>query len=167
MYSEVSDEFQLYQKNFIGTSGGVDITFNFNEKNALVFSFDRSLNYGKYNGAPILDNGTPVIVNDIKLRHLNHFYNLTYRRNLDKKNSFYISAGITYVRMNQAEIEIGLSENIVVIEERNYDNSFLEEGGFVLGIEKYFYSSGKFELGLKSKSFILTSTGLEAITFTP
>ena len=55
-----------------------------------------------------------------------------------------MSAGVTYVRMNQAEIEIGLFENIVVIEERNFDNSFLEEGGFALGLEKYFYTSGKF-----------------------
>lgn len=167
LYSEIFDEFQLYQKNFIGTSGGVDITYNFNEKNAIAFSFDRTLNYGKYKGAPILDNGTPVFVNDIKLRHLNHFYNLTYRRSLDKKNSFYMSAGITYVRMNQAEIGIGLSGNYVNIRERNYDNSFLEEGGFLLGLEKYFFTSGKFELGIKSKAFLLTSTGLEAITFTP
>ena len=35
MYSEVSDEFQLYQKNFIGTSGGVEITFNLMKKTHL------------------------------------------------------------------------------------------------------------------------------------
>ena len=154
IYSEVFDEFQLYQKNFVGTSGGISITYNFNNKNALAFSFDRTLNYGKYNGVPVLNNGTPVILNDIKLRHLNHFYSLTYRRSLDKKKSFYASVGIMYIRMNQAEIKVGLSENIVIIEERNYDNSNLEEGGFVFGLEKYFYKSGKFDVGIQSKVFI-------------
>ncbi|GGE13646.1 hypothetical protein [Psychroflexus salis] len=154
IYSEVFDEFQLYQKNFIGTSGGINITYNFNNKNAIAFSFDRTLNYGKYNGVPVLNNGTPVIINDIKLRHLNHFYSLTYRRSLDKKNTFYASLGIMYIRMNQAEIQVGLSDNLVIIEERNYDNSLLEEGGVVFGLEKYFYKSGKFDVGIQSKVFI-------------
>lgn len=57
--------------------------------------------------------------------------------------------------MNQAEIQIGMSDNYVIIEERNYDNSFLEEGGFVVGLEKYFYKSGKFDVGIQSKVFYL------------
>ncbi|MGM0634675.1 MAG: hypothetical protein ACQESK_01320 [Bacteroidota bacterium] len=168
LYSEVFDEFNLHQKNMIGTSGGISITYNFNEKNGISFSYDRTLNHGKYNGSPVLDNGTPIFIRDFKLRHLNQFFSLSYRRSLDKKNTFYASIGIQYLRHNQAEIDIAMSDNYVVIEERNYDNSGFEEGGFVLGLEKYFYKSGQFELGIQSKFFILTSgPGPETLTFTP
>lgn len=169
LYSEVFDEFQLYQKNFIGTSGGFTITYSFNAKNAIAFSFDRNMNYGKYNGSPTLGNGTPIFIDDIVLRQRNHFYSLTYRRSLNKKNNFYASLGINYLRHNQAEIKIAISNNFVEIRERNYDNSGFEEGGFVIGLEKYFFESGQFELGIQSKLFLLTSNLdlIETLTLTP
>lgn len=167
LYSEIFDELQLYQKNFIGTSGGFGITYNFNPKNSLMLSFDRNMNYGKYDGTAVLSNGTPIFIRDFVLRHRNHFYSLAYRRSLNKKNTFFASFGIHYLRDNQADIEIALSENFVVIKERNYQNFGLEEGGFVLGLEKYVYKSGKFEVGIQSKLFITTTSGLETLTLTP
>jgi len=169
LYSEVFDEFRLFQKNFIGTSGGFTITYNFNAKNALAFSFDRNMNYGKYNGSPTLSNGTPIFIDDIMLRHRNHYYSLTYRRSLNKKNDFYASLGINYLRHNQAEIKIAISNNFVEIRERGYKNSKFEEGGFVLGLEKYFYTSGQFQLGVQSKIFMIISSPalVETITLAP
>ncbi len=167
LYSEIFDDLQLYQKNFIGTSGGFSVTFNFNVKNSLMLAFDRNMNYGKYDGTVVLSNGTPIFVNDFILRHRNHFYSLSYRRSLNKKNTFYASIGIHYLRHNQAEIEIALSQNFVIIEERNFQSFGLEEGGFVFGLEKYFYKSGNFEVGIQSKLFITTTSGLETLTLTP
>jgi hypothetical protein len=169
LYSEVFDTFKLHQKNFIGTSGGFTVAYNLNTKNALTFSFDRNIHNGKYDGTFTLANGTPIFVRDIVLRQRNHFVSLTYRRSLNKKNNFYVHLGINYLRHNQAEIDIGISENFVVIEERNYDNANFEEGGFVIGFEKYFYKSGKFELGIQSKLFLLTSNPnlIETLTLVP
>jgi len=169
LYNEIFDQFELYQKNFIGTSGGFTITYNFNPRNAIAFSFDRNMNYGKYNGSPTLSNGTPIFIDDIVLRQRNHFYSLTYRRSLNKKNNLYASLGINYLRHNQAEIKIAISDNFVEIRERGFKNSGFEEGGFVLGLEKYLYQSGQFELGIQSKLFLLTSNPdlIETITLTP
>jgi hypothetical protein len=169
LYNEVFDELNFFQKNFVGTTGGFSINYNFNEKNAIILSFDRNMNQGKYNEEIILTNGTVVSINDIVLRQRNHFYSLTYRRSLNKKNNLYASIGINYLRHNQAEITVPLSANFVIIRERNYENAGFEEGGFVLGLEKYFYTSGQFELGIQSKLFLLTSNpGLvETITLAP
>ena len=169
LYSEVFDDYKLHQKNFIGTSGGFTVAYNFNMKNALTFSFDRNMHNGKYDGTFSLANGTPIFVRDFVLRQRNHFVSLTYRRSLNKKNNFYVHLGINYLRHNQAEIDIAISDNFVVIEERNYDNANFEEGGFVIGLEKYFYKSGQFELGVQSKLFLLTSNPdlIETLTLVP
>jgi len=169
LYNEAFDEFNFFQKNFIGTSGGLSITYKFNAKNALAFSFDRNMNHGKYNEEIILNNGTSVFINDIVLRQKNHFFSLTFRRSLNRKNNFYASLGINYLRHNQSEITVPLSDNFIIIRERNYENSGFEEGGFVIGLEKYFFKSGQFELGILSKLFLLTSNPdlIETITLTP
>mgnify|MGYP006283402261 CR=1 FL=1 len=169
LYSEVFDTFRLFQKNFIGTSGGFTVGYNFNTKNAITFSFDRNIHNGKYDGTFVLANGSPIFVRDIVLRHRNHFVSLTYRRSLNKKNNFYVHLGINYLRHNQAEINIAISSNFVEIRERNYDNANFEEGGFVVGLEKYLYKSGQFELGIQSKLFLLTSNPdlVETLTLVP
>lgn len=165
---DVFGGFELYQKNSIGTIGGVNLSYIFNKKNEIALGYTRELHYGKFKGTITLDNGTPVFVEDIKLRHLNEFFELNYKRALNHKLNWYISVGFYVLNPSQAEIEINPILNYIEIEERNDKNSNLQEGGFSLGLEYYFYQSGKFYLGVSSKLYFTASTGeFETFAITP
>lgn len=56
----------------------------------------------------------------------------------------------------------------VFLQERNYKNSKLEEGGAFIGLQYSKKIDTKFDLGMKAKFYYLISTGSpEAITLTP
>ena len=159
---------ELIQKNRMGTIGGIQISYAFNKKNSISIGYTRELHIGKFRGDVILDNGTPVFVRDISLRHLNEFFELNYKRTVGKSGNWFLSAGIYVLNPSQSEITIYPQQNFIDIRERNNKNSNLQEGGFSIGSEYYFYKSGKFQLGLNSKLYFTASTGeFETFTFTP
>lgn len=165
--TDIFGRYELIQKNKVGTIGGVQVSYTFNKRNSLSIGYTRELHVGKFRGEFILDNGTIIDVEDIKLRHLNEFFELNYKRAIGN-NNWYLTVGIYVLNPSQAEIDFNPVSNYISIEERNNDNSNLQEGGFSLGTEYLFYTSGNFDLGLNSKIYFTASTGeFETFTFTP
>ncbi len=74
--------------------------------------------------------------------------------------------GIFYLRMNQQEITF--SPSGMGAEERNYDNSNLEEAGVLWGLHYFTKIDTKFDFGVKTRVYYTLSTvSMEAITITP
>ena len=70
--------------------------------------------------------------------------------------------------MQQQEIGIENFANQILIKERKYKNSKLEEGGVFAGIHFQKKVDTKFELGLKLRAYYLISIStFEALTLTP
>lgn len=158
---------KFYQKNFIGSIKGIEIKYSFTKKSRLGFGFANSINKKEinYSGRFI-----GVGIRDWKITHTNNFYQLFYERDFDKqKRNFKYHAGLFYLRSNQQEIDIADNPNGGVgFEQRNFENSNLEEGGLFLGFHYSKKIDTKFELGIKSRIYYLLSTSsLEAITLTP
>jgi hypothetical protein len=159
---------ELIQKNAIGTVGGLQVSYRFKTRNRFSIGYTREQHIGKFNGMVTLSNGTPVFVNDIRLRHLNEFFELNYKRAIGKSLNWYFTIGFYVLNPSQAELHIYPSQNFVEISERNNKNSNLQEGGFSLGAEYFFYQSGQFQFGVTSKLYFTASTGeFETLTFSP
>jgi hypothetical protein len=160
-------EVRFFQKNFIGSIGGVEMKYNLSKKSRLGIAYAKAVNKKeiKYTG-----NFINLGIADWKITHINNFYQFFYERDFDKqKRNFKYHAGLFYLRMNQQEIEIAdRPSGGAGFEERNFKNSNLEEGGLFVGFHYSKKIDTKFELGIKSRIYYLLSTGnLEAITLTP
>lgn len=158
--------YKLFQKNKVGAIAGLQFGYTFNKKNQLTLGYTREVHYGKYKGTIFLESGSPIFVNDIKLRDLNEFFELNYKRAFGRAQNFYLTGGLYILNLNRSEVII--AENSVEIRERNNANSNLQEGGFSVGLEHYFYSSGRFQFGATSKIYFTASTGeFETFAITP
>lgn len=170
-YDEVGGPFNktyLYKKKFLGTIGGLDIKYALNKRSSIAIAYSRSINKGTKNFNGFVDN-VQIIVEDFQLRHINNFYQACYERDFFKESpSFKYHVGIVYARMNQQEIMIENWDNRVVIQERNFKNSYLEEAGIFAGFQYSKKIDTKFELGIKVRGYYLISANtFEAITLTP
>jgi hypothetical protein len=158
---------RFLNKNFIGTIGGVEMAYALNKKSHLGLAFAVSKNNKEIN---YTGNVIPVTIINFHISHINKFFQFYYSRNLSKKiPGLAIETGLFYLRMNQQEVEIEDRINGgVLVEERNYKNSKLEEGGIFLGFHYSKKIDTKFDLGIKSRGYYLISTStFEAITLTP
>ena len=76
--------------------------------------------------------------------------------------------GLVLAKMNQQEIMIENYDNLIAIDERNFKNSKLQEGGVFGGIHFQKKIDTNFEFGLRIRAYYLISVNaLESITFTP
>lgn len=158
----------LYKKNFLGTIGGIELKYHFKNHSALVAGFARSTNKGEKNYAGLV-GGTTLLINDFNIRHTNSFYQLAYERRFKKnKPEFSWQLGAVLASMNQQEISIENFSNQVIIEERNFKNSKLQELGVFAGIQFQQKIDTKIDLGLRIRGYYLVSVQtFEAITLTP
>ncbi len=158
----------LYKKKFIGTIAGVELSYHLNNYSSILAGYSRSTNKGKknYNGSI---NGVNIFVNDFNIIHNNDFYQLGYERKLKKLiPNFKYHVGVVLAVMEQQEISIENFSNQIVIDERNFKNSRLQEGGIFGGIEWAKKIDTKFEAGIKIRAYYLLSVqSFEAITLTP
>lgn len=158
----------FYKKNFIGTISGIELKKQINKVSNLSIGYARSINKGSkdYFGNV---NGVYVLIDAFNIRHTNDFYQLGYERKFKKSNpQFTYHLGLVYARMQQQEIQFETYDNIIVIQERNYKNSKLEEAGVFGGFQFVKKVDTKFTAGLRLRGYFLISTGtLEAIVFTP
>jgi hypothetical protein len=154
---------EFNKKDFIGTIGGVEGRYALNSKSSIGLGFSKSHNQKKIN----YYNGYNASMRDFNITHANYFYTLDYERSLSKKiKNLTMQLGIFYLRMNQQEITF--SPSGMGAEERNYDNSNLEEAGVLLGLHYFKKIDTKFDFGVKTRVYYLISTSsFEAITITP
>jgi hypothetical protein len=151
------------KKNFVGTIGGIEGRYVLNSKSSIGLGFSKSHNQKTIN----YDNGYNARLSDFNITHTNYFYALDYERSLSKKiKNLSMQLGVYYLRMKQQELTF--SPSGILAEERNYDNSNLEEAGVLFGLHYFKRIDTKFDFGVKTRIYYtLSVTSLEAITITP
>ena len=134
-----------------------------NSKSSIGLGFSKSHNQKKIN----YYNGYNASMRDFNITHTNYFYALDYERSLSKKiKNLTMQLGIYYLRMKQQEITF--SPSGMGADERNYDNSNLEEAGVLWGLHYFKKIDTKFDFGIKTRVYYTLSTvSMEAITITP
>jgi hypothetical protein len=152
-------------KNFIGSIGGLEMSYQVTKMASISIGYAQSTNNRKINYFNSL-NGVGVYITDFEIKHENRFYQLYYQRSLSRKiNHFKLELGLYYLRSQQQEIGIG---NNVAFEQRNFANSYLEEGGISAGFHYKIKVDTHFDFGIRSRIYYLISTNeLEAISLTP
>ena len=157
---------EISNKNFIGTIGGIELKYDVTNRASWGFGYAKSSNQKTINYTSIV-NGVVLSINDFDIKHVNHFYQLFYEREITKKlPALKSQIGLFYLRPQQQEVSI--SRNGFLFEQRNFKNSYLEEGGIFVGLHYSKKIDTKFELGVKSRVYYLISTNsIEAVTFTP
>jgi hypothetical protein len=162
------NETYLYKKNFLGDVAGIELKYRLDSTSSLNAGYSRSANKAKKNYEGII-NGVDVFVRDFNIRHHNDFFHLSYERRFKKSNpAFKYHIGLVYQKAQQQEISIERYFNAVVIDERNYTNSGLEEGGFIGGVDFQKKIDTNVKLGLKIRGYYLISVQtFEALTLTP
>jgi len=153
------------KKNFIGSIGGLELNYQLTKRASIIVGYAQSSNSRKINYVNRL-NGVGVYISDFEIKHENRFYQLWYQRSLSKKNShFNFALGVYYLRTQQQEITIG---NYVAFEQRNFANSYLEEGGFCAGLQYKMKIDTHFDFGIQSRIYYTASVNqLEIISLTP
>jgi hypothetical protein len=170
-YTEATGSFgrtYLFKKKLLGTVAGVDLKYELNKMSSIGIAYSRSINASPKRFVGHI-NDVLVIVEDFHLRHVDNFYQAYYERYLSKKlKTLSYQTGLLYLRVSQQEITIDDGNNIILIQERNYKNSYLEEGGIFAGF-KYIKSIGnKFNCGIQARFYyLITANTFEAITLTP
>jgi hypothetical protein len=157
---------EISNKNFIGTIGGIELKYDVTNRASWGFGYAKSSNQKTINYTSIV-NGIELSIKDFDIKHVNHFYQIFYERDIIKKiPALRSQIGLFYLRPEQQEISI--SRNGILFEQRNFNNSYLEEGGIFVGLHYSKKIDTKFELGIRSRIYYLISTNsLEAVTFTP
>lgn len=152
---------QFYSKNFIGTIGGLELVWNLKDnKQAFGLSFDRLVNNGKKNISRTSTNNS-ITVENFNLRQTNNMYGIFYRKTF--KSRFSASLGFYLFSDISQDLEI-YDKSIYLRESKS------TEGGFFLGADYFFFTSGNFEAGIQSKVFsyfAISEFDLEVISLTP
>lgn len=154
-----------FNKDRIGTVFGTELNWNLKKgksKSTIGLFYERQMNVGKHTDR-FYAGSTPVIIKDFKLRDINNYFGIQYKFKLNDK--FKLIFGFYQVNESRQEIDYFGSLNI---KERNAKNSGLQDGGICFGAEYYFYNSGRFSFGIKSKLFWTLSLGsVDMINITP
>lgn len=153
----------FYKKKFLGTIGGIEGRYNLSSRSSFGLEFSKSNNKKLVN----YYNGSNAGFRDFNINHTNYFYAFDYERAIEKKkNKFSFQFGLYYLRMKMQEVDftpIG-----VIADERNFENSNLEDGGLLFGVNYFRKIDTKLEFGVKSKIYYnLGTISFEAITITP
>lgn len=152
-------------KNLIGSLAGFNLNYRVTERASWGIGFSESTNKSTINYNTRI-NGVGVFINDFDIRESNRFYQIFYQRKFSKKApQFKYEIGLFYVRYQLQEVVIGGSASF---EQRNFNNSNLEEGGAFIGFQYETMIDKKFALGIKSRLYYTISTEeMEILTFTP
>ncbi|MFY7840475.1 MAG: hypothetical protein ACOVP7_09370 [Lacibacter sp.] len=158
----------LYKKNFLGTIGGIELKYHLNNNSSIIAGYARSTNKGEKNYSGTI-NGVDVFINNFNIRHNNDFYLLAYERRFKKSTpAFTYHLGFVLATMHQQEISIENFANEIVLDERNFKNSKLQEAGILGGVKFQKKIDTKFELGISIRGYYLISAQtFEALTLTP
>lgn len=158
----------FYDKNFIGTTGGIEAQLQISDKSYLSAGFIRSENRGRKNYAGQL-NGVDVFINNFQLRYINRIIQLGYGHYLPaKKSRFAVEGGLMLLYDNDQIIQIEDWDDTIMISENNFKSSYSVELGGYLGVAWMKQIDTKFYAGIKSRIYFAASTGtFEILTITP
>lgn len=157
----------FYNKNFLGTIGGLELAYRIGKKSSIIAGYSRSVNAGKKNFSGLVGN-VEVYIYDFKIRHYNNIYYAGYKYLLNKKKiKFSTDIGPVLIYYSQQNISIE-GVDFIGITENNFKNSNSVEGGIFAGIHLSKSIDKHFELGLKVRGYYLISVAsFEALTLTP
>ena len=158
----------LYNKQFLGTITGTQLSYGLNDHSSVFFAYSKSHNARTRNFSGEV-NGLDVYIDNLRIMHRNDYFQFGYERRFSKAGKHWkYHAGLVIVNSAQQEISIEEAFNQVVVQERNFGNSGLSEGGFFGGLEYSARIDTKFEAAIRMRGYWLVSIGMfEALTFTP
>ena len=158
----------FYKKNTFGSIGGVELKYHFNKMASFGIAYSNAVNTRIINYVNRV-NSVTVAIEDFSIKHQTEYYHLFYERKFSKKTpQFKYHFGLFYSRYQQQEVTISRTTNSSSFEQRNFNNSKLEEGGAFVGIHYSKMIDTKFELGIRSRVYYLISTNeIETISLTP
>lgn len=166
----------LYNKNNIGTSGSVELRYGISRNATLVGGFTRTVN-GKRRSGGVIHTDFNLFIDDFNFRHINTIYSLGYEQPFSRQlPNLKFNVGLFYIRPQQQEMTIdkfGIgngSDNFfnIIIQDRNYKTSGLEEMGPYLGLSYQKAIDDKFYLGIKSNVYYNASANVwETATLQP
>ncbi|MFZ6025302.1 MAG: hypothetical protein ACOYVG_12700 [Bacteroidota bacterium] len=170
-YNEAPNSFSdinFYKKSVVGKIGGFEIKYRIGKRASLGFGYAASSNTRIISYSGVV-NGVNIGIVDFSIAHKNQFYQLGYEFGLGRrKSAFLFETGLFYVRPSQQEVEISTFNRRLLFDERNFNNSRLEEGGAFIGISFRKKIDTRFYLGVRSRFYYLISTNSpEALTLTP
>ena len=157
--------YDFLKKNFLGSMGGIEVKYPIGNRSSVGLGYARSINSRIINFTPV---NIPIYVEDFTIRHTNNFYQLLFEQRLgsSSKHQFNLSTGLFYLRMSQQAVfasTFGLG-----LEERNFKNSRLEEGGAFLGLQYQAKIDNHFYLGIRSRVYyVISANYFEAVALTP
>ena len=153
----------FYKKNFVGTISGIEARYNVGKNGNLGLGFFKSINKKVIN----YDNGRNISVRDFTIGHTNYYYLFDYENwLLKKKNNVALHLGIYYLRSKMQEIDV--TPEGVVVDERKFKNSKIEDGGALIGVHYFRKIDTKFDFGIKARATFSLAIGImDAITLTP
>lgn len=157
----------FYNKNFIGTIGGLNFKYRLTPKSSIGVAYARSVHSKEISYNVTLPSNFEASIRYFDIRHINHFWQIFYERRFQKnKNTFSAEGGVFYLRSKQQELDV--SNYGIIIEERDFAHYKLEEAGVLGGLQFSRKIDTKFNFGIKTKVYFLVSTGsMEAISITP
>jgi len=155
----------FYKKKFVGVAQnlalGINLKKNYQIKFGINFQhFTRKIKFfDTLNGV--------IIILDHTIHHRDYMWfagiNKKYER---KKHIFSPGLGIYYLRPKQEEVEI--YPNLVINQERDFNNSRLNEGGVFAEFEYEYKFQPKVNIGIKTQFYFTLSAGYsESITLFP
>ena len=158
----------FFDKNFVGTVYGLQLSYQFKNLSSLFIAFAQSTNMRKANYWRNVQ-GVDVAIRDFRLRYIDQFYQIGFEKAFSEKMpNFKFNVGLVLCGTQEQTVRIENWDYYMIMDERNYRNSGLSEGGVFGGISIKKKIDTKFELGLKAKVFYLASVStFEAITLTP
>lgn len=173
-YNETSplNEVLLYKKNFIGSIGGVELTYKLGAVSKIGVGYSRSVNQGKKNFETFL-NGVEILIKDFNITHKNSFFQVLVDLELVKKQfalSYQMGGYLVYTSMQELLIGPGdiFTNPAIIVRERNTENSHLQEAGVFLGFNLTRPVNTQFNIGLNSRVYYTASARfLELVSFTP
>lgn len=158
----------FYKKDFIGTTGGVSLSFHVSNKSSLFVEYSRTMNSGKKDYFGQIEN-TAIDIRDFKIRYHNNFFQLGYSYGKQiSASSFTLDAGLFLQTFSDQKIAIENWDRYVSIAEATYSTSNSMEGGIFFGGGYSINIDTKVSLGIRTRGYFAISTGIfEAITITP
>jgi hypothetical protein len=162
------NERRFFRKDFSGTGAGFDISYQIGKRGAIGLGYARSVNKGTQDWEVAIGSNT-LAIQSFDTRHENVFVNLFYEHKHNLKNEFYVSwqVGFSWFYSNQQEISISNNDplrTLYTFQERKR----MENGGVISGIEFGRKLSSHVDLGIRTRLYWITPTGLfESIFVSP
>jgi hypothetical protein len=159
------NSYNFYDKNRTGKISGIEIRFPISNSMSFGLAYDQSVHKKEVNFDP---NNIPINVIDFNLRNFYNYYQFLAQKDFKRKNHITsVCLGLYYQRVFWQDLDAytgGLG-----LEERNFKNTGLEDGGALLGFQYARKIDTHFYLGVRSRIYSTLSSGanIDGITLTP